>query len=193
MFCREDQAAAAALVAPCGLRQVNPGSVAPGQLDDETHAAMAQAFVKWLRRHQAVATFCEVPYNFYGERGVVDVVALLQPAPAVPWRGIACELKPVIYDLGATIRQVKKAERYFQLPPALSALGSPILRFPLILEANERNYLTALHYADVLDGVEVHFFSADTALANPFEQAWAAGQRQATPQLVIGHDERCVF
>jgi len=155
------------------------------KLDDEAHAVLVQAFVRWLRSKTGVATFCEVPYNYYGQRGIIDVLALVQIAPGAPRHGIVCELKPALRDLGAAIRQVRKAESYFQLPPALSERDPVILRYPLILEANEANYLTVVQYADVLDGVEVHLFSVNAALDNPFEQAWKDHIEKVPPQPVM--------
>lgn len=142
------------------------------RLDDAAHAALVQAFVRWLRSKPWVWTNCEVPYNFYGERGVIDVLALMRPTPAAPWYGIACELKPELLNLNETMRQVTKAQNYFQLPSSISAFGRPILRFPLVLQATEHNYVTVTQYADVLDGIEIHFFDVHAALSNPLEQAW---------------------
>ena len=159
-------------------------SVKRPALDDQAHVALVRAFVKWLRAKAGVLTVCEVPYNFYGERGVVDVLALVRPSLGEPWSGVACELKPSIHDLGATMRQVKKAERYFRLPSDLVSFGQAALRFPLILEANGDNFTTASCYAEVLDGIEVHFFSQGEGLRNPFERAWLAKASPVQTQRV---------
>ena len=70
----------------------------------------------------------------------------------------------------------------FQIPQGLERLGRVVLRFPLILEADEGNFVTASNYAEVLNGVEVHFFSRDTGLNNPFERAWVARMARMAPQ-----------
>ena len=94
-------------------------------------------------------------------------------------------MKPRIVDLGETIRQVKKAEIYFQLPPTMAHFGRPILRFLLVLEATESNYITATQYANLLDDLEVHFFSREIALQNPFEQAWQQRPKHATERQPV--------
>ena len=143
------------------------------RLDDQAHAMLTNAFVKWLRSSPAgVRTFCEVPFCHYGERGSIDVVAVVQTCPAKPWHGIACELKPALLNLNETMRQVTKAQNYFQMPSSISAFGQPTLRFLLVLQATESNYVTVTQYSDVLDGIEIHFFDLLSAFRNPFEQAW---------------------
>lgn len=164
-----------------------------GALDDEAHAGLVRSIVGWLRQVPGVRTFCEVPYNYYGERGVIDIVALAPDSSfASPWRGVACEVKPVLRDLGATMRQVRKAESYFQLPPVLPIRGQPLLRFPLILAANETNFLAAVHFAQVLDGIEVHFFSPEDAFTNPFESAWRARKESGGIPVAARHGHRPV-
>ena len=156
------------------------------RLFDEAHAKLCRSFVRWLRQKPSVQTFCEVPFSHWGDRGVVDVLALFRLSPETPWQGIACELKPAVLDLGGTIRQVRKAQAYFQPPSTLAHMGQMLLRFPLILEANEENFLTATHYAEILEGIEVRFFDVEKALDNPFERAWRLrpNQTAADPRAV---------
>lgn len=140
---------------------------------------MQDAVVRWFSQHPAAKVYCEVPFNVYGQRGIVDVVALAKLSPTnEQWRGAACELKPNIVNFGETLRQVRKAETYFQLPPQMSSrYQTPILQFPLLVGANEHNFDLAQRYRALLRGVDLHFFDNEYALANDFEKEWKASKK----------------
>ena len=145
-------------------------------LEDIAHAEMMNSFVSWLGKKKDVKIYCEVPYNHYGDRGVVDVLAMMLNGQH--WQGVGCELKPRFFDLGETIRQVHRAQLYFQTPDTMTAYGKPILRFPLILKATDENLNTAMHYQGILNNVPVYFFDDKKAFRNDIHRAWYAAEKE---------------
>lgn len=57
----------------------------------------------------------EAPYNYFGERGIVDLAFYHNGADWGTNRLVLREFKTEIVDIGETIRQIKKAHKYFAL------------------------------------------------------------------------------
>lgn len=78
-----------------------------------------------------------------------------------------CELKPLLLDIGETIRQINRAKQYFfkDRKELLDSAFSNIIKYPLVLEASQFNLSVCLKYLELLDNVEIEFFSLDTNLA----------------------------
>lgn len=117
-------------------------------MKDQKHAEMLNAYAKWYRgtykgNGYDVELEIEVPFNHYGERGFIDLLA----KRIVPLRDSTrkivdidifydlCELKTHIDDLGETIRQVKRAKEFFPLTRGL--LKSHCFAWLVLLETHE--------------------------------------------------------
>ncbi|MBI1390792.1 MAG: hypothetical protein GC154_20375 [bacterium] len=109
---------------------------------------------------------CEVMFNHYGDRGVVDV-ALRKEDPVkrlMEW--LICEMKPWLADVGEAIRQVRRAQEYFCLSrPDFARKGwVNQYRFLLVLEANDQNAAQVQQYRDLFHGMEIAWHHQDEAL-----------------------------
>ena len=130
---------------------------------DRRHAAFMESFItasiaRGFRLHG-----CEVPYNHYGNRGVVDVL-LRKATPAndgFEWH--VCELKPVLADIGEAIRQVQKSAQYFRESrrDLFSSARSHSFRFPLVLEASAHNFQLWREHSHLFRDIEVLFHHED--------------------------------
>lgn len=118
---------------------------------DKDHAKFMKGFVAeykaqgWSEEH-------EVPYNWYGQRGWIDV--LLHKGNTL----LVCELKPKLENVGETIRQIKQAQEVF-----LKALPSykkfDDIQYLLVLKANDENLRLCKKYFDLLKDLDVFFWS----------------------------------
>ncbi len=133
---------------------------------DERHAGLMQSFVAASLREGFEFVGCEAPYNHYGDRGVVDVVLRKRRPGGGGGVWHVCELKPVLTDVGETIRQVHRAREFFQKarPDLFEGEIGPEVRFLLVLEASEHNLAVVRNHADLFAGMEVVFHHEDLAL-----------------------------
>ena len=129
-------------------------------LHDRAHAILMEQYIEAMRpRFEKVGV--EVPYEHYGNRGFIDVVLKRSGDDGREhWK--VCELKPRLTDLGETIRQVKQAQRYFELARRdLFKTGDCTVEFPLVILATDDNLRTYMKFRRLLDETEVEFFHPD--------------------------------
>lgn len=142
------------------------GMVLESAIYDGKHAALMQSFISVSLREGFEFVGCEVPYNHYGDRGVVDVVLRKRKARRGGGVWQVCELKPVLADVGETIRQVHRAREYFQKarPDLFTGGMEEEVHFLLVLEASEHNLTVLRNHADLFTGMEVVFHHENHAL-----------------------------
>jgi hypothetical protein len=133
---------------------------------DHKHASFTQSFIAKKQREGFRLVGCEVMFNYFGDRGVIDVV-LRKDYPSerrAIW--VLCEIKPDLHDIGEAIRQVRRAEQYFcRARPDLRVKDwENEYEFVLVLEASKQNLLEVLDlHRDLFKGVEVMYHHEDPA------------------------------
>ncbi|MFB3789397.1 MAG: hypothetical protein ACE15F_23805 [bacterium] len=128
---------------------------------DQKHASFLSRFIQAKIKDGYHLAGCEVPFNHFGDRGVIDVVLRCDDPlvhKAVWW---ICEIKPALYDIGDTIRQVRRAEQYFcQARPDMNKPGwENEYRFVLVIDAQMENFQDMDKYRDLFQGIEVVYFN----------------------------------
>lgn len=116
-------------------------------MSDKKHAELLSKFMDWKKKYykkgktkgkkKIVKCLTEVPYNYYGDRGFVDLVFRTRNEydDGMFLRYITLyELKTDLDDIGRAIRQVKKQKRYF-----------PKDRKDLLPDVNRENYSIHSH------------------------------------------------
>jgi len=120
---------------------------------DKEHAEFMNQFISEYKE-KGYNVEHEVPYNWYGDRGFIDIVLCKGN------KLIICELKPQLTDIGETIRQVRKAEDVFlKAKPEYSRFED--IKFVLVLKATNENLEVCKQYSEVLKGVKVIFWNTD--------------------------------
>ena len=154
---------------------------------DHRHALFTQSFIDRMRKNRFNHVGCEILFNHFGDRGVIDVV-LRRDNPnerSATW--LMCEMKPKLYDVGEAIRQVRRAQAYFcQARPDICVKERENqYRFVLVLEAKESNLQQLIQYHDLFGDIEILFHHEDPAEIqriqnlHKIQQAVAVMQRYA--------------
>lgn len=137
---------------------------------DHRHATFTKSFISQKKSEGYQLAGCEVLYNHYGDRGVIDVVMRKQISGTKEVEWMICEMKPQLYDIGDTVRQVKRAQEYF-----CKARSDMIMkdcmnryRFLLVLEANDHNLMQVQKYRDLFQGIELMYHHDTAAIRNKF-------------------------
>jgi len=77
-------------------------------MNDKRHRELVNSFLGYVKKRN-LKYDVEQPYNWYGSRGIVDVVVYDKNGYNL------VECKPRLDDVGGAIRQVNKQERYYPL------------------------------------------------------------------------------
>jgi len=94
-----------------------------------------QAYIKTMQEKGHELVGVEVPYNYYGHHGFIDVLLRKKIPDRDEW--IVSELKSHLDDIGEALRQVHRAKMYFF--PA-TGRGTPTdAVFDLVVEARVEN------------------------------------------------------
>lgn len=87
------------------------------KLGDLKHAKMIKVV---LKEYSSCHSFeVESPFNYYGERGFVDLAqleitnAIMPNGERTRWQLTLWEMKTKLEDVGQTLRQIHKAKKYF--------------------------------------------------------------------------------
>lgn len=148
-------------------------------MKDQKHAEMVKSWVK----PYIVAKIpfeMEVPYNFFGERGFVDLVVHGNHYE------LLYEFKTQIDDLGETIRQFKRMATFY---PKCSRSSFKPYRSMLILLDTPENTSIFFKYCEMFNGMVVCFYdpqrvritylkSADGQVLNPDGKSVVAPSRR---------------
>ncbi len=129
------------------------------QIVDWKHSGLAQSFIE----RQALEGFglagCEVHYNHYGDRGVVDVLLKRSVSGRSLWW--VCELKPFLQDIGEAVRQVHRAQTYLRKSRSDLFGEEDELKFGLVLLASDHNWLAYRKHCDLFRNFQVLFHHED--------------------------------
>lgn len=114
-------------------------------------------FENW---HKPIDVEIEYPYNYYGDRGFIDVLAITKDTTSI------YEIKPDLENLGEAIRQLRKAENILKkLNYSGSHEETHYTRFIdtridmiLVTELNEENYLILEASFKILDNLPHRFW-----------------------------------
>ena len=134
---------------------------------DRKHAILMREYIENCEQNNFEIVSCETPYNHYGERGFIDLILRKSNNHSKICYWKLCEFKPMLFDLGETIRQIHRSKEYFfkDQKKLLNQGFSNIIEFPLSLEANKTNLSVCLKYLELLRDINIEFFSTDTKLA----------------------------
>lgn len=125
-------------------------------MKDKRHADMVNKVVNILRNNTNNILEVEQPYNYFGDRGVIDL------AWALPWSGCWCirliEFKTEIVDLGETIRQIKKASKYYPLSNntvngVIIPSDNLVVQNVLVIADTEQNINKIIEYKNMLASI----------------------------------------
>jgi len=76
-------------------------------IDDKKHRELMTRFIEYIEKiplnNKDLLTEIEKPYNHYGFRGFIDVLFSGGVSTSI------CEVKPVLYNLGEALRQLRRA------------------------------------------------------------------------------------
>lgn len=136
------------------------------QVLDWRHSGLAQRFIAREVAEGFSLVGCEVHFNHYGDRGVVDV--LLRKDVGGRWLWWVCELKPILLDVGEAVRQVHRAKTYLRQSRSDLFGEGDRLEFLLVLEAGEHNWDVFRRHVDLFRDVRVLFFHDDKELERRF-------------------------
>lgn len=136
-------------------------------LYDKKHALFMQQYIQTSRKNKFEVVCCEAPYCHYGQKGYVDLVLKKYDRPNRLCLWKLCELKPLLLDIGQTIRQINRTREYFfkDKKELLDSAFSNEIKYPLVVEANPHNLSVCLQYLSLLKNIHIEFFSADSNLA----------------------------
>ena len=140
---------------------------------DHQHAAFTQSFIEVMKKRQYSLVGCEIMYNHYGDRGVIDVVLRKDSADQKRSTWLICEMKPRLYDIGEAIRQVHRAEEYFlrARPDMKIQDWENEYRFVLVLEADKQNlYQVESLHRNLFAGIDVMYHHRDSHQVDTIER-----------------------
>ena len=132
-------------------------------IKDYKHATLMKKFITDQQNDGFQFIGCEVFYNYFGARGVVDVLLRKDDGGTKTSTWLVCELKPALYDIGETIRQVRRAKEYFcKARPEYTNVGwTNIYKFVLILEASAYNYEQVKEFRELFSDIEIQHYHSD--------------------------------
>ncbi len=123
------------------------------EIQDKAHREMMSEFVK-DKKKEGYEAETEVPYNFYGRSGFIDVILKERNKLFV------CELKPRLFNVGEAIRQVKQAQEFFlRARPEYSKFQE--VHYFLIIKANEENLQVCAENKEMMKEIPIMFWETD--------------------------------
>ncbi len=144
---------------------------------DKEHADMARGIAKEFKK-RGYKTRVEMPYDYYDERGFVDVVA---------WNNdelLACELKPLLINISETLKQVNQTrDSFLQSHPNLAQ--SLKVRYPLVLRATTDNLNVCEAYLDLLKDADIIFWHEDKEIEVGISQRYKEYVERGVPTNII--------
>ena len=154
---------------------------------DHRHASFTQSFIDRMRKNRFRLVGCEILFNHFGDRGVIDVVLRRDNSQERSATWLVCEMKPQLNDVGEAIRQVRRAQAYFcqARPDILVKERENQYWFVLVLKAHEHNLQQLNQYHDLFGDIEILFHHEDPAEIqriqnrHKIQQAVAVIQRNA--------------
>lgn len=120
---------------------------------DARHATLMQAYIKDMQAKGYTLVGVEVPYNYYGQRGFIDVVLRRTTPQGEEW--LVSEIKSTLLDIGEAIRQVNRAREYFLMGSTCLAPTNARVTYNLVLRAVDSNVRLWRMHQTLLDGVPV--------------------------------------
>ncbi len=134
---------------------------------DSEHATLIEAYINASRKKGFELVGCEVPYNYYGNRGFIDVILKRTDNQTRTVHWLICEMKTKLCDVGGTIRQVKKAEQFFFKDKEKDIVDRKyvnLFEYPLVLKATSENYDIYTSYRKIFKDIKVMFFDANSSI-----------------------------
>lgn len=136
---------------------------------DAAHAQLMEAYISRAQSEDYEVLGVELPWSFYGARGVLD--AALRSRGLVNSKRIIilAEFKTQIVDVGRCIRQVQLVRKYFMRSTGrlafLSGKEPCEIQCPLIVKATVENVKQVVRYHHLFRDVDVVFFHEDESVA----------------------------
>lgn len=131
-------------------------------MKDQKHAEMIKSWIKRMRYVETRMPFeLEVPYNFFGERGFIDLVV------RVGNYELLFEFKTQIDDLGKTLRQFKRMMMFY---PKCRGLVRCYHSMLILLDTPE-NEATIRKYQEMLDGLNIRLYNPNSQKTRMLEVA----------------------
>jgi len=131
-------------------------------MKDEGHAEMIRSWIGRMRYVERKIPFeLEVPYNFFGERGFIDLVVRAEN------HELLFEFKTQIDDLGKTIRQFKRMTTSY---PKCRGLARRYGSMLILLDTPE-NEAILRKYHEMLDGLNIRLYDPRSQETRALEAA----------------------
>ena len=155
------------------------------QVLDSRHADFTQSFINASLQRGFSLVGCEIHYNHYGDRGVVDVILNRRGSEEGQMDWEICELKPRLSNIGEAIRQVRRAQRYFResRKDLFEEDLQHKLAFLLVLEATDHNLKQYRNHPGLFQGIEVRFHHEDPNQCRQIESLKAIHEAVREAQL----------
>lgn len=125
-------------------------------IKDKQHAKMVTELISLfkIRFGKDADVKVEVPYNWYGSRGVIDIVVDVRKTKQV----FLYEVKPTIEDIGGAIRQVTNQQKYYP-PSHRDRFGTRRIVSTLILLETVSNVNLYNSHKALFDSIKLLFFN----------------------------------
>ena len=136
------------------------------KIRDEKHATIVQDFVKRFMTKKWTVVGYEIPYNYFGNRGFIDV--LLKKQFQRESQFIVAEIKTEIVDVGATLRQIEKSRQFLlkARPDIFKKTKNDKISFPLVLPAADKNIISFARHWMLLQQVKTIFLVPNGSARN---------------------------
>ncbi len=106
-------------------------------IDDKKHRELMTKFIEYIEKiplkNKNLLMEIEKPYNYYGSRGFIDVLFSGGVSTSI------CEVKPVIYNLGEAIRQLRRAHDAIKNNAITDFQINDLIYLRLVTNFNEEN------------------------------------------------------
>jgi len=121
-------------------------------LDDKKHRELMTRFIEYTEKtfNNDKKLFMEIekPYNYYGSRGFIDVLFSFGVSTSI------CEVKPVIYNLGEAIRQLRRAHDAIMNNAITDFQINDLIYLRLVTNFNEENIAIIRNSYSILKNVK---------------------------------------
>jgi hypothetical protein len=121
-------------------------------IDDKRHRELMTKYIEYIEKDFKFAKGflieIEKPYNFYGSRGFIDVLFSIGVSTSI------CEVKPVIFNLGEAIRQLRKAQDAIRNNAITDFQINNLIYLRLVTHLNEQNITTLKDSYPILKNIK---------------------------------------
>ena len=121
-------------------------------MGDKKHRELMTKYIEYTEKmfdnNKKLLIEIEKPYNYYGSRGFIDVLFSIGASTSI------CEVKPVIYNLGEAIRQLRRAHDAIMHNAITDFQINNLIYLRLVTHFNEENITTLKDSYPILKNIK---------------------------------------